>query len=73
MDRIRKANRASQLNDGDSERDAESEIAWKDTEISGVKVSGQLIKRCTTERGTWQLRQQGRSEHVMRCTCVSWV
>ena len=43
MDNVRKANRASQLNVGDSartrerRRESEGEIAWKETEIGGVK------------------------------------
>ena len=34
---------------------------------------GQSIKRCTTERGRWQLGQRGGSECDIRCPCVSRV
>ena len=37
VDHVRKANRASQLNDGDSVRTREGEIARKETETGGLK------------------------------------
>ena len=58
MDRVRKENRASQLNVGDSararERDAESEgeIAWKETETGGVKRNwGRQLKSAPQRAG----------------------
>ena len=44
-----------------------------------IKFRFSMVKVCVvvgydlTERGTWQLGQQGGSEVVMRCPCVSWV
>ena len=72
-DHINKVNRALQLNDADSVRTRERcQEGWCDSKVgNGDQQSeaylGQSIKKCTTERGTWQLGQRGGSEHDIRC------
>ena len=60
---VRKANRASQLNDVNSARTRERHRS--------EMYLMQSIKKCTTKRGMWQLGERGGSERVIRCPCVT--